>query len=395
MPQQLTYMIVGLVTALSIAGPGYVSRYGAVLLFLLALPELARGAKLRKADWLAVSLASWALASQFWARDPQLAMDSWKDLAGGVAIFISLRILINTASGFRVVLIAYLAGCLGAVYQLARGEGGASFALSESATRATLDGVNANHLAYALTMGVIFVPLLWVIKRPALVGRLTVYVLVAAVYLLGITQTGTRGALAALAAFAIWLLLWKLRVVRSVYPAVLAFVVVQVVIVLGTLDERVRPSLSVSARETGTLNGRLEIWPVARSVFDQHLFAGVGLDGFIGINEGTAAHNVALDLGTGLGAIGILLFLAWIYQALIVNTRSVDSGPRTLVVGGAVMALTPILASGYWHQSPTFWAAVSLLSLLPLMDRASRQWGLHERGEPSVPPPPSATPAAR
>lgn len=367
MVKQVAYLLVGLTTALSIVGPGYASRYGAVLLAGLAVIALAGGARLRRGDVLAVVIVTWALASQFWAVDQETALGSWKDLVGGATIFVAIRLVLDTPAAMRTALLAYLAGCVWAVYRLTQRDAAESgFTLPESATRATLEGVNANHLAYALSVGVILVPLLWMTKRPALLGRLCSYGLVAAIYLLGITQTGTRGAVVALAGFVVWWVLWRMKAVRSPRIPWLVFLAAQVVVVLGLLDERVRPFLTESARETGTLNGRLDFWPAARAVFNDNIFFGVGLDGFIARNGGSAAHNVSLDLGSGLGLVGLVLSGLWLHQVLMVETRAAEPRRRALIVGGFIVAMTPILTSGYWHQSSTFWAAVALVSLLPV-----------------------------
>jgi len=78
-----------------------------------------------------------------------------------------------------------------------------------------------------------------------------------------------------------------------------------------------------AARATGDLAGRLTIWPEARQVFGEHLLVGVGAGGFRAVGtSGIGAHDVVLELGAGLGLVGIALFLG-----LIVASLTTTRGP--------------------------------------------------------------------
>lgn len=351
---------------MSVFAPGYAARYGAAALAGFTLIRLAGRARLGRPDALALAIVTWVLASQFWAVDQDTSWSSLKDVVGALVLFMAVRLIIETRTQLRLVALSYLGGCVWAVYQLATqdsvSEAGA--ALSDAPVRGTIEGVNANYLAYALSVGIVMVVLAWSLKRPALLGRLATYALVAAIYGLGVLQTGTRGALVGLVFLAGWFVLCRVRRPRTLGLAWVVMLAAVLTVASGVLDNQIRSRLTVSNRETGTLNGRLDSWPAARELFLDHPIFGTGIDGFIYMNRGIAAHNAVLDLGAGLGIVGIALF-AWCFGTAIgVASRGADRRVRVLVIGGFLTVTAPILASGYWHQSPAFWLAVGMLSKL-------------------------------
>ncbi len=104
----------------------------------------------------------------------------------------------------------------------------------------------------------------------------------------------------------------------------------------GVLDATLRPR-GASDRERGDFNGRLTLWPDAREEFWDHPFLGRGVDSFAATNPlRIAAHNALLDVGTGLGVLGIALFVALIWQAL--KPRRILNGlvPRARVLPGRI-----------------------------------------------------------
>jgi O-antigen ligase len=74
------------------------------------------------------------------------------------------------------------------------------------------------------------------------------------------------------------------------------------------------------------------------------------------------AHNALLELGVGLGMVGLALFLMTLFAASIIDTRRiVDKRSRSLVTGSLLAVSVPIFLSGHWAQSPAAWLAFGLV----------------------------------
>lgn len=77
---------------------------------------------------------------------------------------------------------------------------------------------------------------------------------------------------------------------------------------------------------------------------------------------GIVAHNAILEIGVGLGIIGILLFGSILYSLLVSDTRMAEYRARALAAGGLIVVSVPIFLSGSWDQSAAAWIAIALCS---------------------------------
>lgn len=153
---------------------------------------------------------------------------------------------------------------------------------------------------------------------------------------------------------------WPGRGLRAVYATVITM---NVIIGSGLADSFLLSHTQKSFRDTGALNGRLSIWPPARQVLMDHLGLGAGVGTFPKLNPmGIAAHTAILDMGAGLGVVGLAVFVAIIVTSLVTGTRATQQGKRTLLVGAFMVTSAPILLSGYWIESPAFWMALGMFS---------------------------------
>jgi O-antigen ligase len=167
-----------------------------------------------------------------------------------------------------------------------------------------------------------------------------------------------------------WILVHRF-VPRIGLPALCAAILVaQLGIVTGWADTALRLLDAGTIRSTGDLAGRLASWPLARNVFEEHPVIGVGAGGFRAINPyGIGAHNLFLELGTGLGLVGIVLFVGTVFAALVEGTRTADTRLRNVAIGSLLAAWAPVYMSGHWELSPAAWVAIALFSRLPARTR--------------------------
>lgn len=355
------------VAAASVFAPGETARTGAAVAGGVgAVALLGSGrARLGAPDGWILALFGWAALSTYWADNPSASWDSMKDYAAFTVIFIAVRLAVSTRAQLRIVVYGYLAGCAIALWLL-YAQNPPEIDSMTSDDRATIAGVNANYLAYSFVVGAVLLCTFWATRRPALIGRLVAIAFAIALFAVGIEGTGTRGAELGLILFVAWLLFTKVRPQTGLFVPAAFAVTASVAVAAGVLDGWFRSNLVASARETGTLNGRLDSWPLARHLFMESPIFGGGVDGFrVAAPTGTAAHNVVLDLGVGLGIFGLLLFAGVLSRALICETVGLGA-VRGALVGGLMVAVAPIMASGYWYQAPALWVAVAVLSRLPV-----------------------------
>jgi O-antigen ligase len=181
-------------------------------------------------------------------------------------------------------------------------------------------------------------------------------------------QNGSRAAVLS----AVFLLLWTVGhrfVPRIGIPALCAAIfVAQLGTFTGAVDGALRLVDAGTIRGTGDLAGRLTSWPLARQLFEEHFIVGVGAGGFPAINPyRIGAHNLFLELGTGLGLLGIVLFVGTVFTALVRSTRTVEPRFRNLVIGSLLAAWAPIYLSGHWELSAAAWVAIALFSRITVL----------------------------
>jgi O-antigen ligase len=359
-------IVLGVVAAFTTFNPQVGLRNGAIICGLILLTKL-RTLRLAAPDVLAILLTTWAAATLVWAVDGAVTTIAVQNQFAVLAIFLSARAVITHVRQLVIVTLGYLTGCLYALYLLITQNKTATFVSELSAARYGIDGVNLNYLAYSLSMGMALVVLLWSIRRPGSRMRILLFVSVP-VLTFGLVQSGSRGAVIGAASLVAWV------VVHRFAPRVGFRVLCTVVVIAGVstftgwADGLLRRVDSGGVRATGDLAGRLTIWPYARQVVADNPFFGVGAGGFRAVNpQGIGAHNVPLEVMSGMGFIGLLLLLGVCYTALLSGTRSVLPRRRTLLIGAMLAISAPIVLSGHWELSPAGWFALALFSRIVVL----------------------------
>lgn len=344
--------------------PTFALRMGAVLAAGIALTTRFR---LRLADALAIAYTSWTSLSLLWAHDGPATQLAAVNQIGVLAIFVAIRVVATTRRSVTVIATGYLFGATYSVFLLVSQNREATFVAELSTIRYGIGNLNFNYLSYALVTGLTVVILLWRTSYQKRALRLLLLCLVP-LFAFGLLQSGSRGgALGALLLIA-WVALWRWSPGRGVQLPVLLLMGGGALALTPILDGWLQSVDLSLTRSTGDLAGRLTIWPYARDVVAESPFIGSGAGGFRMLNPfGIGTHNIVLETVSGLGLVGLVLLAAFAYQAIVVETRYADPHSRALVIGGYIMASTPILLSGHWEYSPAGWAALALFSRIHLL----------------------------
>ena len=301
--------------------PDVVFRTGALVCGVVLLTRLPH-MKMDAPNLFAMALTLWYVLSQTWALNPAVTGLSIQNQLAVLAVFLAVRTTVTTRLGLQIVGWGYTVGCVYAAALVFRQNPSSGFRSEMSFERIVYAGVNINYVAYALTAGLAVIVLLftasahrsqrlWLIGCAATLGA-------------AIWYSETRGAVLAVGLLVGWLVVYRIAPALLVRVVWLAVVVSAAAIATGAADALLRVTDAGSAaRATGDLAGRLTIWPEARQVFGEHLLVGVGAGGFRAVGtSGIGAHDVVLELGAGLGLVGIALFLG-----LIVASLTTTRGP--------------------------------------------------------------------
>lgn len=370
----LPTFIMAAVAALSVYDPGIAVTSG---LYLAAVAvALSRPGRLRiDAPFvLGVLLVGFAVASSMWSRFPDASVGAARNYAVVVVIFIAARHVIQTLKQLRTVAVGYLVGCAVLVYrvwsenakQVSELEGG----------RLDLAGLNVNYAGYAFVAGFAMIALLWGTKRRTPGARLWLAAAGASI-VLGIVLSDTRGALIGLGLMVAWLLMCLAAKTPPLRLLVGGVIVAAVAITTGAVDQASLAFENVFGRATGDWSGRLIIWPVARDfwVSGDNFWIGSGAGTFQFSNYyQIGAHNFILELGTGMGIVGVLIYIAVLWTSL--GRRSTGADPRGKILVGCFMAASALsYLTGFWDHAPAAWIGVAVFSRLGLLDKdAAAHW---------------------
>lgn len=213
--------------------------------------------------------------------------------------------------------------------------------------------------------------------------------------LIGIVQTGSRGALATAAIGALIFLgtgrTLRIRVGHLLLGALLLSVLGFLALRSETMRSRVEQTIG-----TGRLSGREVTWPTALGMIRDRPVLGWGpvanqrelaarLDD--AEHERRDTHNLLLEVLTASGVLGALpfLFATWLCLRAAWNARA---GPRGVVPLAMVLAILAANMSQNWLTWPVFWLILSLG--LASEDAAGDSPGPHP-----LPEPPGSTPPTR
>ena len=360
-------LIFGVVAALSVTHPFEMLtiNVGAVVL-AVSIPSLM-SVGVRWPDLLALSLVVLTFASQSWSVSPVLTASAFSTQFACTALFISIRSAAVTTRAMFIIAMGYVVGCVMAAVALIRQSDSLRYTLS--GPRVSLVGINPNYTGYSLA-GLAAVVVLLICLKPR---RVAFFLVVAVVGYGGMLLTGTRGAYLAVSLVAIWFLWWRVfpRVRRASLRGIyIAVVLAGAAIFTGILDGALRTyALGQGDRDDGMLNGRLAIWPRAREVFWEGPLFGQGAGTFPKLNSrGIYAHDALLDIGQGLGLLGLVGYVTFLVVALISGTRRAQPEARTLLIGSFLCAAAPPLLSGYWYAAPAFWVTLALFSRIDAVE---------------------------
>jgi O-antigen ligase len=344
--------------------PTDLEKYGpyvAVVLWLTGSPARFR---ISSTVVLAVLFLGWMALSLNWAINPLARQEVlvWVSL---LVMFLCVQDLIKTKRQVRFLAWSYLIGLFVAVMTTLL----ASWDTQSLDGRYSLGQLNANYLGYALAIGSSVITLLWVTKENRFGVKLGLVTIGAAI-IVGIELTGTRGAELGIACLLLWLLMCRIAKTPPIRTLLIALGVIAVGIGTGFLNQ-VLAATDFGSRGDGTLSGRIGLWETARELWSLSPWIGNGMWAMRHSNpNGVDAHNVFLELGSALGAVGVLLFVALLWSILGRDTRSPDQRLRLLLVGAVLAASAPAYLSGAWEPTPASWMILAIFSSISVFTQS-------------------------
>lgn len=362
-----TYLLGG-VAALSTFDPTSATMFGGIAGALILIFSRFGAQKLTAPTAWVSLLVAWVAASGLWSRNPYSVNVTLTWAALGL-LFIAGRQLIQTRTQLRAVAIGYLIGAFLAVARLLIENPTLLGSGTSGRVTTIFDDVNINYVAYALVTGFALVVFLWT-TAPEKTLLIKVSLTVTAVAIVvGVEMTQSRGALLGIACAVAWLLLWRLFKIHSLTPITIALITATIVIVSG-IGDQASLQFETGDRATGTWSGRIPLWESARELWLANPVIGYGASSFAYVSDYLiAAHNVILDLAVGVGAIGVLIFVALLRASLWTGTRDAPASTRALLVGTFIAASAPAYLTGAWVTAPAAWVALVLFTQLDVLAR--------------------------
>jgi O-antigen ligase len=387
----LRVLLVGAVLAAGVFAPAFALRSGAIVCSAVLLTCLHR-IRFEAPEVLAVLYGVLAVLSTTWSVAPaQSGLGATNTLAV-VVLFVTARTVMRRLRDLRIMSLGLLFGCAVGLVQLWLDNPYLAVRLEFDvrADRVGIEGLNYNYLAYAFATGAGALLLLWVAaqRSQSRAWAAPAALAVAALLYLGVILNGSRGALLAVILLFAWWLIARINPRRMLRAVVLLVLTLNLMVLTGVADDAVRARTARSVRETGDLNGRLAIWPVARDYLWERPFAGYGVDAFSGLSRNPLpipAHNALLDIGVGMGLLGVALFVGIVWSALGRGARDSDNPQKAVLLGAFIAISAPITLTGYWIESPVFWMSLALFSRLSLLNKGQElgsDVGVHNQMRP-------------
>ncbi|MCW3814983.1 O-antigen ligase family protein [Micromonospora sp. DR5-3] len=310
------------------------------------------------------ALMVWAVASYFWAFDPDVYLLRLPTAALVAIVTVLLPAFLGPV--WRAAVWGYCASStiLAVAVLLAPAD--------MYAQRRTASG-NANDVAAFLAMAVVMALHLALTSRARSTWWGFAFAVPCAV---GLVATGSRTGAVAVVAGTVLVLVHALWKHRAVAVARMPLVVgAGLLIALGLSTQYVPPRLTslFDSVETGELSGREYIWSAVLS--DGLRLRGVGLGNSQSYLEGVhgmhaVTHNVALGLILELGLVGLALFAVVVLVAVAQARRSIFR-PMLLPLGLVICVMSTTL-SLEWRRS--LWLVVAFaLTTYPSLQRAGER----------------------
>jgi O-antigen ligase len=336
-------------------------------------------------------LVACALVSAAWAADPRTAVDAAVRLAQGAVLAVTLLTCLAQRRAFVLGVIAFVAG---AVLSAVLGLAGVGAAEAFSGTTDRIGGglADPNYLAAVLVPGIV----LALGVRATMRSRFAqlVAVAAAAVMVIALFRTESRGGVVALAASAVAAAVVGGRLRRQLLTAAVT------IVAAAALYISVSPGDHRLLAFSGGGSGRTELWSVGYDVFRNHPVGGAGAGNFSVVEPGYVAdsttnltkpyqevtlrevvHNTYLHVLAELGVVGLVLLLLLVGGTICVGVRAAGSFARrgepeletltrALVVGGIGMfAAFAFLTAQYEKQ---LWVVVGLVGAAAAIAASSR-----------------------
>lgn len=337
----------------------------AVVVFLFGRPHKFRvGAPVH---W-GFAFIAWTALSGIWTVNPD-HLTATLTRAALMLMFVAVSDFIQSGAHLKAVAAGYLIGAQVAVVRIIFENSGAIETAGGDRVTTVLGNLNVNYIGYVLAGSFPIIVLLWSVTRQRLVRFVLVFSTL--VVIVGVEFTGTRGAYLGLGAGVAWIVFWALFKIRSLWTITVALVLASAAIVTGVADQA-SLVFETGERATGDWSGRLQLWESARSIWASSPFTGVGVGGFRILDSyHIPAHNILLDMGVGLGLVGVLLFALFLRSALWVDTRSVEGRQRALLVGVLIAATGPSYLTGAWDTSPAAWITLAIFARISVLAPAN------------------------
>lgn len=347
-----------LVTAavfLTLVDPTLGATAGMLLALLAIIPRVSNLRPLPGTRTLLL-LVSWVILSLTWTRSIDLTLAAIRDMVVALILVVAVGTVCTSSRRVTTVATSFFAGLVIFIARFVLQNGlTPSALLSGASTRATITGINANQVAYTLATGV---AVTLALTHGGSRLRKFSWIVFAVTAAIATGMTGSRGAVLGLILLAAWVMLHRLAGGRFRSLLATAFWLLPAAALSGILDDMFRPATS-SVRDTGDLNGRLTIWPIARAMTGENPMLGVGFGAFEEVaGFGIRTHNAYLAYASETGLIGLLLFCLVLYR---LNIRGgTDRRAVPLLSGAVAIVSAPLLYTGAWDRSAVIWIALAL-----------------------------------
>jgi O-antigen ligase len=341
---------------------GTPARALGLLAALLALASLAlhgRRHLVPEVHVLMLLLVGWALLSVLWTSDGATTFTYATTLAQLALLVLIVWEFADRPGDVGRLMTAFVIGCaLSAVGVITSGSG------TTGEARLTANGFNENDLGVTLALGV---PFAWYLAaRTASPLRTALFSGYLVLGSLGVLLTGSRGALLVLVVtLALVPLGWRQASSWGralVVTALVGGAVAAVSLVPAETFERLG-STTTAVSDTD-LSGRVPLWKASLDVIEEHPLVGVGggatpraIEQAISVRE--SSHDTFLSIASGLGVVGVTLFVGILLLAFHRVSRLPSRERR--FASAALLALVVALLPLHWELQKPLWIVLALL----------------------------------
>lgn len=330
---------------------------GLIALFLAGAVALPTGRLCGSSRvWQVAVLFAVVVAVQGALVDNGDAYSAAKQLVLSLLVFASLVVVGLGREQWRVVTACLTGGCLVAIALGAMGMQDVTPQGADVTLRASVEGINTNHIAYCCVAAISMLLGGWVTSADSS-GRNTVWQTVYVVFLvgvlcLGIAMCATRGAIIGVAG------MFCVLTVRGVIKKQLAvcfWMLALFLIAVAALA--LAPSFLTRFQEMHDTR-RLEAWTAAWDLFLEAPLVGVGPGQFpTASGLGIFPHNGVLGILAEGGLIGLSLYLGIMVMVFSGRVPGNYAWARALIGCG----LLPVVLTGVWERNVVLFSVLALV----------------------------------